>query len=208
MNQQSEINPYESPASSLGPASQQRHLTLEQKADAIKSARQRLKANESKANIYADYKNTNIEKTIRSMLYNTPPLLRKKLNTWANLLLLFSFVGFCIFANPLRFTSANFSFPLFLLWGINLFTMYQIATFYRPGYLQVYVFFLLFLVFRCPTYLKAAQETGHFGPLLASIAFGMISAGLSTILLFRLFPNNRPFMRRKITPQGEPMFDG
>lgn len=208
MNKQSEINPYETPATSPGPATQQEHLTLEQKADAIKSAKRRLKANESKTAIYADYKNTNIGNTIRSVLYNTPPGPRKKLNTWANLLLLFSFVGFCIFAIPFRLSSGSFGFPLLLLWGFQLFTAYQIATFYRPGYWSVNVWFLLFLVLRFPAYLQRAQETGNNGPLLASIAFGIISAGLSTILLFRLFPNYRPFSRHKVTPEGEPMFDG
>ena len=205
---QSEINPYESPAASPGPATPQKQLTLVQKADAIKSAKRRLKANESKAKIYDDYKNTNIEKTIRGVLYNTPPLPRKKLNTWTNLLLLLSFVGFCLFTIPFRLSSGNFGFPLLLLWGVQLVTAYQIATFFRPGYWSVNVWFLLFLVLRFPTYLNATQESGNFGTLLASMALGIISAGLSIILLFRLFPNNRPFKRPKLTPQGEPMFDG
>ena len=67
MNEPSKINPYESPDMFSGAERQGVELTIQQKADAIKSTKRRLKENESKVDIYNDYKNTNIEKTLRKI---------------------------------------------------------------------------------------------------------------------------------------------
>lgn len=208
MSEDLPINPYDPPKSESRSTTAKVVLTVDEKYNAIKSVRLRIRNGESRTAIYEDWKHTDAEQTVRNVLLYTPDSTRRRKFRWANLVLLLLFLTHCISGLMLTFdffqiVSLFLFIYIFLMAGLA----YLIFISVRFGYTSANCLVAMFFVWRFWALLNYGGSIAVKATFIVCSVSGILSIVMSTYLMTRIFPHYPLFFECRRNAAGEPVFE-